>query len=113
MKQFVFIFRSATNPHANVSAEEMQERIAWISSLTSQNKLAEGNRISGVNAKTLKPGNVVADGPYSGSGEFVSGYVVVKTDNIDEALELAKTNPMLKIGGTIEIRQVFQPGDKE
>jgi hypothetical protein len=33
--------------------------------------------------------------------------MIVKTDTIDEAVELARANPMLKAGGTIEVRAVL------
>lgn len=108
MKEFVFIFRSKKNVHANVSPEEMKERMNWITSLASQNKLVEGNRVSSDGAITVKPGDIITDGPYSDAGEFISGYIVVKTDGIEEAIALAKTNPMLKIGGSIEIRTVVR-----
>ncbi|MNY65920.1 YCII-related domain protein [compost metagenome] len=59
-------------------------------------------------AQTLHPNNVITDGPYTEIKEFISGYVIVKTDTMEEALELAKSNPIFKIGGSIEIRELLK-----
>ena len=62
-------------------------------------------------AKTVKPNNVVTDGPYTEIKEFISGYVIVKTENIDEAVEIAKANPIFgQVGGNIEVREVLKRG---
>lgn len=72
-------------------------------------KLADkGNTLSVSNARTVKPENIVTDGPYTESNEFVSGYMIVKTDTIDEAVELAKANPIFKVGGSVEVREVVK-----
>ena len=39
--------------------------------------------------------------------EFISGYIVVRAENIEEAVEMAKGNPIFKIGGSIEVREVL------
>ncbi|CAL1516343.1 YciI family protein [Chitinophaga sp. MM2321] len=112
MKEFVLIFRNSSNPHANPSPEQLQERMNWLGSVAAQNKLADkGNRLSVSQAKTLKPGNVITDGPYTEIKEFISGYMIVKTATIEEAIELAKSNPILQAGGNIEVRAILTPGD--
>jgi hypothetical protein len=114
MKDFVLIFRNSSNQHANPSPEQMQERMNWMGSVAAQNKLADkGNRLSASLAKTVKPGNIVTDGPYAEMKEFVNGYMIVKTNTIDEAVELAQANPILKAGGTIEVRAVLNAGVKK
>ena len=113
MKDFVLIFRNSSNQHANPSPEQMQERMNWMGSVAAQNKLADkGNRLSASLAKIVKPGNIVTDGPYAETKEFVNGYMIVKTNTIDEAVELAQANPILKAGGTIEVRAILTADDK-
>lgn len=114
MKEFVLIFRSDSNPHANPSPEQLQERMHWLANITSGNKLADkGARLSARHAKTVRSGNVVTDGPYTSTSEFVNGFMIVKTESIDEAIEFAKSNPILKAGGNVEVRAVLTPADKE
>ncbi len=102
------IFRLADMADARPSPEQIQERMNWMGSLAAQNKLADkGNSLSPVSAKTVKPGNVVSDGPFTEIKEFIAGYVIVKTETIEEAVELAKANPIFKTGGSIEVREVI------
>lgn len=116
MKEFVLIFRNSNNTDFKPSPEQMQEVMTtwmtWMGDIAAQNNLANnGNRLSMSSAKTVRPNNVISDGPYTEIKEFINGYIVVKTDNIDEAVELAKACPILKIGGNVEVRAVVTPED--
>jgi hypothetical protein len=107
MKEFALIFRANKGTDNKPSPEQVQERMNWLSSIAVQNKLVDkGASLSHISAKTIKPGNIVTDGPYAEIKEFISGYIVIKTETIEEAVELAKTNPIFKIGGNIEVREL-------
>lgn len=109
MKEFVLIFRTSNNADFKPSPEQMQERMNWMAGIASQNKLVDkGNSLSPVSARTVRPGNVVTDGPYTEIKEFVAGYVIVRAETIDDAVELAKDNPVLKSGGNVEVREVLK-----
>ncbi|NLR81007.1 YciI family protein [Chitinophaga eiseniae] len=109
MKEFVLIFRLSNQSQEKPSAEQMQERMNWLAGIAAQNKLVDkGNTLSPVSAKTVRPDNVVTDGPYTEIKEFVSGYIIVKTDTIEEAVEMAKANPIFKLGGNIEVREIMK-----
>jgi len=111
MKEFALIFRLKDISDFKPSPEQMQERTNWLGSIAAQNKLVDkGNTLLPISgsAKTVKPGNVVTDGPYTDIKEFISGYIVVKAENIDEAVEMAKGNPIFEIGGNIEVREVLK-----
>jgi hypothetical protein len=116
MKEFVLVFRNSVNPDAKPSPEQMQQVMTnwmnWMGGIAAQDKLADkGNRLSMTEAKTVKAGNVVTDGPYTEIKEFINGYIVVKTKTIEEAIEIAKQCPILTIGGNVEVRQVVAPDD--
>ncbi|QQT25611.1 YciI family protein [Sphingobacterium spiritivorum] len=111
MKEFTLIFRLKDISDFQPSPEQMQERMSWLAGIAAQNKLADkGNTLlpSSGSAKTVKPDNIVTDGPYTEIKEFISGYIVVKAETIDEAIEMAKSNPVFKIGGSIEVREVLK-----
>jgi len=111
MKEFALIFRLKDISDFQPSPEQMQERMNWLGSIAAQNKLVDkGNTLLPApgSAKTVKPDNVVTDGPYTEIKEFISGYIVVKTDTIEEAVALAKENPIFKIGGSIEVREILK-----
>lgn len=113
MKEFIFLFRSASSPaDAQLSPEQLQNMIKpwqdWMGSIAAQNKLADpGNRL-GRESATVHPGNVVTDGPYAEIKEMLGGYIMVKTESLQEAVELAKACPILTIGGTVEIRDIIR-----
>ena len=111
MKEFTLIFRINDIKDFKPSPEQMQERMNWLAGIVAQNKLVDkGNTLlpgSG-SAVTIKSEQVITDGPYTEIKEFIVGYVIVKTDTIEEAIELAKSNPIFKTGGNIEIREILK-----
>lgn len=112
MKEFMLIFRNSDPAPDNPSPEQIQERMNWLAGIAAQNKLADkGNRLSMGQAKTVQAGNIVTDGPFTEIKEFIRGYVVVKAATMDEAIELAKDNPILKMGGSVEVRAILTPGE--
>ena len=68
MKEFALIFRLTDINDFRPSPEQMQERMNWLAGIVAQNKLADkGNTLLPVpgSAKTVKPDNVISDGPYT------------------------------------------------
>jgi len=112
MKEFALIFRLKDIADFKPSPEQMQEKMNWLGSIAAQNKLVDkGNTLLPIpgSAKTVKPNNVVTDGPYTEIKEFISGYIVISAENIDEAVEIAKLNPIFEqVGGSIEVREVMK-----
>lgn len=111
MKEFMLIFRLKEMEDFKPTPEQIQERLNWLAGIAAQNKLVDqGNTLSPFSgsAKTVRPGDVVTDGPYTEIKEFLVGYIIVRTETIDEAVEMAKENPIFKIGGNIEVREVIK-----
>ncbi|AWH84546.1 transcription initiation protein [Flavobacterium album] len=118
MKDFVLIFRSNDDPAQRPSPEQMQQAFAkwmdWMAGIAAQNKMVDrGNRLSPANVKVVAPGNVVTDGPYTEIKEFISGYTIIKSHTIDEAVEIAKGCPIFEFGGRVEVRAVIAPDDND
>lgn len=55
-------------------------------------------------AKTIAKSGAVSDG---GGANPVTGYSVVKADNLDAAVALAKGCPILQDGGSVEVCETF------
>lgn len=110
MSEFMMIFRNEYNPTSMPSPEQMQASIKqwqdWIGGIAAQGKFISTNRL-GFEGKTLKPNNVIADGPYAEVKEIIGGYILVKAATIDEAIQLAHGCPILHIGGHVEVRNVM------
>jgi len=94
MKDFVLIFRLNNIADFKPTAEQMQERMNWLAGIASQNKLAD-------------KGNTLL--PIVGSAKTIKADTVVTAENIDEAVEMAKANPIFEqVGGSIEVREVLK-----
>jgi hypothetical protein len=111
MKEFMLIFRNDYNPSFKPSPEQMQASIKqwqdWIGGIAAQGKFVNTNRL-GFEGKTLKPNNVITDGPYAEVKEILGGYLILKADTLDEAVALAKGCPILFIGGHVEVRDILK-----
>ncbi|WP_129717372.1 YciI family protein [Pedobacter sp. SYP-B3415] len=111
MKEFALIFRLKEGTNIKPSPEQMQERMAWLAGIAAQNRLVDkGNTLLPVagSAKVVSGDDIVTDGPFTEIKEFISGYIVIRAASIDEAVELARGNPIFKIGGSIEIREALK-----
>jgi hypothetical protein len=49
-------------------------------------------------------GSSVSDGPFVEAKEAVGGYVLLSVSSFEEAVAIAKTNPMHDLGVTTEVR---------
>ncbi len=116
MKEFLLVFRrDVTNKDAQPSPEQMQSMMPdwqnWMGSIAAQNKLVNpGNRLSS-EGRVVNANAVVTNGPYVEIREAIGGYIIVKADSIDEAAEMSKGCPVLKIGGNVEVRTVVSMDD--
>jgi hypothetical protein len=108
----MFLVRGA--PCASgASPEQMQahmtEVYAWIDGLTKKGVLGaaqpltpETKLVSGEN------GGTVTDGVYAESKEAIGGFFIVNVATMDEAVKIARTCPILKEGGRLEVRRMAQ-----
>jgi hypothetical protein len=51
-------------------------------------------------------GDMITDGPFIDSKEVVAGFYVIEAPDLDAALAIAKTNPVVRDGGGVEVRPV-------
>lgn len=110
MKEFLLIFRREVSGNNALSPEQIQAMMKpwqdWMGSLAAQNKLVSaGNRLT-PEGRVVKPDQVITNGPFVETKEAVGGYTIIKAASLDEAAELSKGCPILKIGGNVEVRTI-------
>lgn len=109
MKEFMMIFRSDKDKPMP-SPEEMQVAVRhwqdWIGGIAAQGKFVATNAL-GFQGKTVHSNGTVTDGPYTELKEIVGGYIIVKAENLDEAVKLSEGCPTLSNGGNVEVRDVM------
>jgi hypothetical protein len=50
--------------------------------------------------------DAITDGPFLDSKEVVAGFYVIDAPDLDAALAIARTNPVVRDGGGVEVRPV-------
>jgi len=93
------------------SPEQMQEwmkqTMDWIGSIAAQNKFVSGTGLPFDGARVVKSDKTVTNGPFGDSKETIGGFITVKAETIEEAVEFAKGCPVLQgEGNSMEIRQI-------
>ncbi len=112
MKDFVLLFRHPDFTGLSKSSpQEMQvlqkKWMDWSGQIREQGKLANAGMRLAHEGKVLKPNGVITDGPFAEIKEILGSFIVVKAENIDDALTLAHGCPILESGGSVEIRPLF------
>ena len=113
MQEYMLIFRRRDG-YEGASPEQfqkwMKQTMDWIGSIAAQNKFAGGKGLPFDEAKVVRNRNekkVVTDGPFGDIKEAIGGYIVVKTNSIDEAVEFARGCPVLQgEGNSVEVRKL-------
>ena len=78
----------------------------WVSSITAKNKFVGGKGLS-TEGKVIT-GEVITDGPYAEIKESIAGYIIIKANDFDDAVSIAKECPILKgPGNSVEVRKVI------
>ena len=110
MDEFILIFRHEDGSKI-ASPERMQvwmkQTMDWIGGIAAQNKFVSGTGLPFENAKVVGHNNVVTNGSFGDIKETIGGFVIVKANSVDEAVEFAKGNPVLQgPGNTVEVRKI-------
>ena len=113
MDEYMLIFRHQDG-NTVASPEQIQvwmkQTMDWIGGIAAQNKFIKGNGLPFDQARVVRTRNakpVVTNGPFGEIKETIGGYVVVKAESIDEAVEFAKGSPVLQgEGNSVEVRKV-------
>lgn len=110
MDEFMLIFRHQDGQKV-ASPEQIQvwmkQTMDWIGGIAAQNKFSGGNGLPFDDAKVVWPNNVVTNGPFGDIKETIGGYVIVKAESVEEAVEFAKGSPvLLGEGNSVEVRRI-------
>jgi hypothetical protein len=110
MEEFMLIFRHEDGQKL-ASPEQMQiwmkQTMDWIGGIAAQNKFVLGNGLPFDGSKVVHHNKMVTNGPFGDVKETIGGYIIVKANSVDEAVESAKGCPILQgDGNTVEVRRI-------
>lgn len=106
---YLLLFRGGNWEESGLSESQIRQAVekvkTWFERLSATGKLVsaqplmdEGVVISG------KSGGLVKDGPFAEAKEAIGGYVLLSVETQEEAVALARTNPMHEYGLVTEVR---------
>lgn len=110
MNEYILIFRHEDG--AKVASPEqmqawMQQTMEWITGIAEQHKFSDGKGLLFDDAHVVHHGGNATAGAFGTGPQTVGGYIIVKAEDIDEAIAFAKGSPILQAeGNTVEVRKI-------
>ena len=107
---YLLLFRNTEwYSEGGYSDEEVRQAMArvttWFDGLFASGKVAGAQPLSDESVIISgKGGRTVTDGPFAEAKEAIGGYVLLTVDSQEEAVAIARTNPMHDYGLTTEVR---------
>jgi len=109
-KQYALLF-SGSGWDKGLPLEELEKAMAavkaWFDGLEQRGIVKAGQALEPegrvISARNGRP---ASDGPFVESKETIGGFLMLETDSLEEAVAIAKSNPILKYGGSTEVRLV-------
>jgi hypothetical protein len=113
MEEYALIMRHEDG-HKVASPEQLQawmkQTMDWIGGIAAQNKFVSGTGLPFEGARVVTTKNsksIVTNGPFGDIKETIGGFIIVKADSFDEAIEFAKGCPVLQgEGNSLEVRKI-------
>lgn len=113
MQEFMIFIKTKGDHLAGLSPEQQQQHVKkigrYIGGLMESKKLKAAEPLDMSGAIIHRNKGVFKDGPFNESKEVIVGYFHVVAESLNEAIEIAKENPMFEdTEGSIEIRPIKQ-----
>ncbi len=109
MKNFALFLRVNTSMSFSADPQEYADRMAWLAEIVAKGRMVnQGGTMPPIPeaASTIFADGSRKDGAFMETAHFITGYLIVAAENLEEAVDMAKTNPILKSGGSVEVREI-------
>jgi hypothetical protein len=105
--QYAVLIYAADSAHApDATADELEECDTHSDELADSGAMIAAYALTPRDLATSVSGDIITDGPFIDSKEVVAGFYVIEADDLDAALAVARTNPVVHDGGGVEVRPV-------
>lgn len=98
MKDFLLLIRTEGDVWTSLSPQKLQEHIEkgtdYISKLMKEGKLKSAAPLDKGSRIVTETNGLVKDGPFNETKEVIAGYFHITAKDINEAVEIAKANPI-------------------
>lgn len=113
MGRFLLLFHDAPDDFLPYREQELREiyaeYAAWRDALVREGRHLDSNKLCFEGGRSLRGrgGRVrVTDGPFTEAKEVIGGYTLIRAQDYDEAVAVARECPQLRYGQWIEVRAV-------
>jgi hypothetical protein len=100
MKDFLLLIRTEGDVWTSLSPQQLQAHIekgtSYIGNLIKEGKLKSAAPLDKGSRIVTSTDGVIKDGPFNESKEVIAGYFHIVAKDIEEATEIAKSNPIFK-----------------
>lgn len=108
MKEYMIVLKGSFADWNQQNKEQKDIVMAkygeWVELLAGQERFVEGSELTSTVKRIRRINSVdVVDGPFPESKEALTGYFVIKAENLDEAVTIAHGCPALTHGDTVEV----------
>lgn len=112
MKNYVLLLRvnTAMASDAFVDPQEVEMRAQWLTNLVESGVVVNlGGTMPPIApmASTIFADGTIKEGVFMEVAHFLSGFLIIKAEDLQGAMKIAETNPILKAGGSVEIREIL------
>ena len=111
MSEFLFLFKGGRPLTPDTPPETVKKQMEawtkWGGQLREQGKLIATDRLASVR-KTVSGKTMVTDGPYAEGKEIVGGYMIIKANDLNDAVEVSKDCPIFEYNGSVEVREIVK-----
>lgn len=107
----MLLIRTEGDHLSGLSPEEQQQHVQkigdYIGNLMKEGKLKGAQPLEADGAMVQGTSGVVKDGPFNETKEVIAGYFHILANDLDEAVEIAKANPVFEeTDAKIEVRPI-------
>lgn len=111
MEQFLFLIRTEGDHLRDLSPEDQKTHVqkvgGYIGKLMEEGKLKSAQPLQMEGTIITSPNGKLKDGPYNETKEVIAGYFLIEANNLEEAIAIAKNNPVLENeNARIEVRPI-------
>jgi hypothetical protein len=108
MQRFMFIVREDLKKIGKLTDSERLSNVPipheWLRSLAESGNYVTGEALA-VTGRYVSKNEVLSDGPFIEAKEGISGFDIILAENLEQAVSIAQTHPLITSGAAIiEIR---------
>jgi hypothetical protein len=100
MKEFLLLIRTEGDVWTSLSPNQLQEHIekgtSYIGGLIKDGKLKSAAPLDKGSRIVTENNGVIKDGPFNEAKEVIAGYFHIVAKDVQEAVEIAKANPIFR-----------------